>query len=174
MCHFGTHDIAGIFVITTCLQLNLVKFSLISFNLFEFYLHAYMHFILMTLYSFSRHMDPHIKDLKRRQDHNWKRHLVDSFETSLKDPPVSRNVEKYTVPETDPIEALRGQLGLRTVGASDVFVVGVYRSRTMLELPTYTEQERCVVDALLSVCTAVTAFTLLCLSYPPTQSKKGA
>lgn len=101
-------------------------------------------------------MDPHIKDLKRRQDHKWKRHLVDSFETSLKDPPVSRNVEKYTVPETDPIEALRGQLGLRTVGASDVFVVGVYRSRTMLELPTYTEQERCVVTALLSVCTAFT------------------
>ena len=99
---------------------------------------------LMTLHAFSRHMDPHIKDLKRRQDHNWKRHLVDSFETSLKDPPVSRNVEKYTVPDTDPIEALRGQLGLRTVGASDVFVVGVYRSRTMLELPTYTEQERCV------------------------------
>jgi hypothetical protein len=87
-------------------------------------------------------MDPHIKDLKRRQDHNWKRHLVDSFETSLRDPPVSCNVEKYTVPDTDPIEALRGQLGLRTVGASDVFVVGVYRSRTMLELPTYTEQER--------------------------------
>ena len=55
-------------------------------------------------------------------------------------------MEKYTVPETDPIEALRGQLGLRTVGASDVFVVGVYRSRTMLELPTYTEQERCVVN----------------------------
>ena len=98
----------------------------------------------MTLDPVSRHMDPHIKDLKRRQDHNWKRHLVDSFETSLRDPPVSRNVEKYTVPETDPIEALRGQLGLRTVGASDVFVVGVYRSRTMLELPTYTEQERCV------------------------------
>ncbi|KAL0024778.1 hypothetical protein WJX79_006125 [Trebouxia sp. C0005] len=88
------------------------------------------------------HMDHHIKDLKRRQDHNWKRHLVESFETSLRDPPVSRNVEKYTVPNTDPIEALRGQLGLRTVDASDIFVVGVYRSRTMLELPTYTEQER--------------------------------
>ncbi|DBA86659.1 TPA: hypothetical protein ACH3X1_005123 [Trebouxia sp. C0004] len=88
------------------------------------------------------HMDPHIRDLKRRQDHNWKRVLVDSFGTSLRDPPVSCNVEKYTVPHTDPIQALRGQLGLRTVGASDVFVVGVYRCRTMLELPTYTEQER--------------------------------
>lgn len=44
----------------------------------------------------------------------------------------------------------------------------------MLELPTYTEQERCVVNALLSVCKADAAFTLLCWSYPHTQSKKGA
>ena len=87
-------------------------------------------------------MGPHIKDSKQRGGHSWKRDLVDAFETSLRDPPVSSNVEKYTVPESDPIEALRGELGLRTVKDSDVFVVGVYRSRTMLELPTYTEQER--------------------------------
>lgn len=89
-----------------------------------------------------RHMDKHIKDMKYRKDQNWKRHLVESFETSLHDPPVSSNVEKYTVPDTDPTEALRGQLGLRTVSDSEIFVVGVYRSRTMLELPTYTEHER--------------------------------
>ena len=89
-------------------------------------------------------MDSHITDLKRKQNPDWKRHLVESFEVGLKDPPVSSNVKKYTVPDTDPIEALRGQLGLRTVEDSDIFVIGVYRSRTMLELPTYTEQERYV------------------------------
>ena len=87
-------------------------------------------------------MDAHIKELKFKKDHNWKRLLVESFETTLSDPKVSSNVERYVVPDSDPVEALRGQLGLKTVMASDIFVIGVFRSRTMLELPTYLEQER--------------------------------
>lgn len=87
-------------------------------------------------------MNPIIKGLKHCQDHNWKRLLVESFETSMRDPAVSDNVETYTVSDSDPIADLRGQLGLKTVRDSDIFVVGVYRSRTMSELPTYTEQER--------------------------------
>ena len=87
-------------------------------------------------------MDAHIKELKSKKDHNWKRLLVESFETTLSDPKVSSNVETYVVPDSDPVEALRGQLGLKTVMASDIFVIGVFRSRTMLDLPTYLEQER--------------------------------
>ena len=87
-------------------------------------------------------MDAHIKQLKAKKDSNWKRHLVLSFETTLSDPKVSSYVQQYTVPESDPVEALRGQRGLMTAMASDVFVIGIYRSRTMLEFPTYVEQER--------------------------------
>ena len=87
-------------------------------------------------------MDAHIKELKYKKDHNWKRLVVESFETTLSDPKVSSNVQTYVVPDSDPNEALRGQLGLETVMASDIFVIGVFRSRMMLELPTYLEQER--------------------------------
>ena len=87
-------------------------------------------------------MDAHIKDLKAKRIPEWKRQLVLSFETTLSDPKVSSNVQRYTVPDTDPVESLRGQLGLKTAMASDIFVIGVYRSRMMLELPTYVEQER--------------------------------
>lgn len=87
-------------------------------------------------------MDAHIKELKYKKDHNWKRLVVESFETTLSDPKVSSNVQKYVVPDSDPNKALRGQLGLETVMASDIFVIGVFRSRMMLELPTYLEQER--------------------------------
>lgn len=89
-------------------------------------------------------MDAHIKDLKSKKDPNWKRLLVESFEMTLSDPKVSSNVQKYIIPDTDPVEALRGQQGLKTVMASDMFVIGVFRSRTMFELPTYLEQERWV------------------------------
>ena len=102
-----------------------------------------------------RRMDAHIKDLKSKKDHNWKRKLVESFETTLSDPKVSSNVEKYVVPDSDPVEALRGQLGLKTVMACDIFVIGVFRSRMMLELPTYLEQERWALlppSALLPPC----------------------
>ena len=94
-------------------------------------------------------MDAHIKELKSKNDHNWKRLLVESFETTLSDPKVSSNVQTYVVPDSDPAEALRGQLGLETVMASDIFVIGVFRSRMMLELPTYLEQERSVPAPLL-------------------------
>ena len=98
-------------------------------------------------------MDAHIKDLKSRKDPNWKRLLVDSFETTLSDPKVSSNVQKYVIPDSDPVEALRGQQGLKTVMASDIFVIGVFRSRTMFELPTYLEHERwaaCLLSCLRS------------------------
>ena len=87
-------------------------------------------------------MDAHIKDLKAKNNPEWKRQLVLSFETTLSDPKVSSNVQQYIVPDSDPTETLRGQLGLKTVMASDIFVIGVYRSRMMLELPTYVEEER--------------------------------
>lgn len=31
---------------------------------------------------------------------------------------------------------------MKTVAKSDMFVIGVFRSRVMLELPTFLEQER--------------------------------
>ncbi|KAL3145359.1 hypothetical protein ABBQ38_001613 [Trebouxia sp. C0009 RCD-2024] len=99
--------------------------------------------VIEALHAFlEMRMDAHIRDLKSRKDPNWKRLLVDSFETTLSDPKVSSNVQKYVVPDSDPVEALRGQQGLKTVMASEIFVIGVFRSRTMFELPTYLEHER--------------------------------
>lgn len=54
-----------------------------------------------------RRMDAHIKELKHKKDPNWKRLLVESFETTLSDPKVSSNVEIYVVPDSDPVESLR-------------------------------------------------------------------
>ena len=87
-------------------------------------------------------MPVYIRDMKQQGHPQWKKDLVESFETGLQDPPVSNNIETYMVPNTDPVQAIESQLGLRTTVDSDVFVVGIYRSRTMLELPNYTEQER--------------------------------
>lgn len=88
---------------------------------------------------------------------SWRLLLVNSFESSLADPAVSSKVEKYTVPHTDPCAALRGELGLRTTQASKMFAVGVYRSRTMAELPTYMEYERCVSNRMCSLQQLLTA-----------------
>lgn len=91
-----------------------------------------------------RHMDVPVQQLKCVGNPRWKLLVVQSFETLMKDPGVSSNVEKYVVPQTDPCKALRGEVGLRTTRACSRFAVGVYRSRTMSELPTYSEFERSV------------------------------
>ena len=91
-----------------------------------------------------RHMDPDVQQLKHVGDARWKLCVVQSFEASMRDPGVSSNVEKYVVPQTDPCKALHGEMGLRTTQDCGRFAVGVYRSRTMSELPTYNEFERSV------------------------------
>lgn len=104
-----------------------------------------------------RHMTPDTLALKKSGNPMWRLCLVESFETSMKDPPVSSKVQKYTVPPDDPRKALRGQLGLNVTEDSDIFVIGIYRSRTMSELPTFLEHERLVLQHLsLSMCLFLT------------------
>lgn len=93
-------------------------------------------------------MDEATKQLKAAGNPQWKRLLVESFETSMADPGVSSKVQRYIVPQTDHCVALRGQMGLKTTQDCDLFAVGVYRSRTMSELPTYLEIERSVSHVL--------------------------
>lgn len=99
--------------------------------------------VINAVHAYLEKLMPVYITLMKEQGHpQWKQQIVESFETSLRDPPVSSNIETYMVPNTDPVQAIESQLGLRTTVDSDVFVVGIYRSRTMLELPNYTEQER--------------------------------
>ena len=93
-------------------------------------------------------MDEATKQLKAVGNPHWKRLLVESFETSMADPGVSSKVQTYIVPQTDPRVALRGQMGLKTTQDCDMFAVGIYRSRTMLEFPTFSEIERSVIHVL--------------------------
>ena len=91
-------------------------------------------------------MTPDTLALKKSGNPAWRLRLVESFETSMQDPPVSSKVQKYTVPPDDPRKALRGQQGLQVTQDSDIFVIGIYRSRTMSELPTFLEHERWVLQ----------------------------
>lgn len=97
-----------------------------------------------------RRMSDEIRKLKAHGDPRWRLLLVESFEASLQDPTVSSNVEHCTIPPNDPCVALRGQLGLKAVNDSDIFVIGIYRCRTMSDVPTFQEQERWVLHDPLS------------------------